>query len=365
MTWLLSTQAVMADAYEHLEWRTYGNLTKNDTEIQFDKARYELFKFPAEGFALKYAQPWTLSEDKGWLITFGTQVRGGMKIMPLPAKTTITLDKIVSRRIEAIRHRVQAEGGKLVLNSTPSMFCGFPGKKIEQKITFSDVKQPIICNTYISIGNNKAFLLDLAAPEYLYNNKIYCTMLSESASSAHEIAKGVRVTKLKISDGEIDSIVSDAISNLKELDDRTRKIVYKYPSNWEIRKPYVLAAGETVILFDSPKNLIHGAITCKEVFPGENLASIANDLAHPSQSSFGKRDIELMKNEPCTFSGHPGRQVVFRSGDHYDMTDPLGVSFSYLALANGKVYELNINAPEAAFPKVQKLIDVILPSIKF
>lgn len=339
---------------------------KNETEIQFDKDRYNLYKFPQEEFALKYAQPWPVGDTTGWLVSFGTQVRGGMKIMNLSPNSTVTLDKLVDARASAIRKRIPAEGGKLIsLNTTPVKFCGFPGKKIEQRFTFTDIKQPIVCKTYIAIGNKKAFLLDLAAPEYLYKDKTYAAMLDECVSSAGEIPKGVRVTKLQISDSELEGIVSEAISNLKELKDPTRKITYKYPSTWKIRKPYVLAEGETVILFDSPNNdLIRGSITCKEVFPRQTLESLSNELASP-KVFFGRYDIEKVKNEPCTFAGHQGRQIITKMAMHDVMTDVWRRSVSYVALANGKIYEFNVNAPDAAFSKVQKLVDAMLPSIKF
>jgi hypothetical protein len=75
MLWLLSTQAVAATdaAYEHSGWQTYGDLNKSETEIQFDKDRYTLFKFPLEEFAINYAGPWTLISDNKWLVRFETQ----------------------------------------------------------------------------------------------------------------------------------------------------------------------------------------------------------------------------------------------------------------------------------------------------
>lgn len=355
------------DAYDHRAWYRDRGRSKDQTEIKFDKDRFIEYKYPAEGFAIKEVDVWSVGNpEAGWVTHYTAHVHGGMKVTPLPPKSTTTLESATKARMDAIRSRLKAEGGKLVsITSTPAKFCGFAGRRIEQKFTFSDVPDPIICVSHIAIGNNTEYLLDVAAFESLYKDKTYHAMLEETATSAHPLPKGVRSTKLPATDAEIDTMIAQALSQLKEKNDGKRKIVYKYPSNWQIRQPYELMAGETVILFDSPKGLVHGAIFAKELFPGQTIDSLAKERIDHYGTWASKLDFGVVKNEPAKFGGHDGRRVQVRFAQHYDYTDPLSLSDKYIAIANGKVYELEINAPEAAFPKVQKLVEAIVGSIKF
>lgn len=172
------------DPYEHRCWKNLANCGKTYGQCRTARASFVDHHDWQENFNLKFSNDWLseTADSPDYIYAFDNDVRGGLSIKAAAPGTTVS--ELANDVIEHFQSRVKSSGGRvLAVSSRPVVWAGMNARRIEQKFSYKDLPAPITCVTLVAESKGRAFKLELAQFDRLYNSRDYRPLIETCIAS--------------------------------------------------------------------------------------------------------------------------------------------------------------------------------------